>query len=410
MDKNEKYRRATLAGKSSMPLRAAPLSSLAVVPAALALSLLSLASAQAQTAAHLPITAEQRATANEVAQAGVPLSDLAPTAPDTYTVKRGDTLWDISKIFLKTPWRWPELWGMNKTQIHNPHLIYPGQVLMLVKRDGRATLELARDRSGDVNGVTKLSPRVRSADNPDAITTIQMNLIEPFLTEAVVFDTDELDKAPRIVAAHEGHVYLGKGDTAYVRGDVSQATDYRVFRQAKPLKDPTTGEVLGYEAPYLGTVELVALGGTRKDAKGKEEIVPSTVQVKSVRQEMGVTDRLAPVPQREFLRFVPHAPSAPISGQVISIYGDALNGGQNQVVSLNRGARDGLERGHVLTLYKAGRMAVDSTSGKNQDIRLPDTKSGVLLVFQVYKRVSYALIVSSQDSINAGDGFTQPAP
>ena len=405
MDKNEKFTRATLAGKTSMPFRAASLSSLAV-PAALALSLLAAASAQA--AGDYPITADQRATANQVAQTGVPISDLAADAPDTYTVKRGDTLWDISKIFLKTPWRWPELWGMNKTDIRNPHLIYPGQVLMLVKRDGRASLQMARDASGGTNGVTKLSPRVRASDNPDAITTIPMHLIEPFLTEAVVFDTDELDKAPRIVATPEGHVYLGKGDTAFVRGDLTQATDYRVFRQAKPLKDPSTGEVLGYEAPYLGTMELIAFGGTQKNAKGKDEVVPATMRIKTVRQEMGVTDRLSPVPQREFLRFVPHAPTNPVKGQVISIYGEALQGGQNQVVALNRGAHDGMERGHVLALYKAGNMAVDTTSGRREDIRLPDTKSGVLLVFQVYKRVSYALIVSSQDSINAGDHFTQP--
>ncbi|XHS78909.1 LysM peptidoglycan-binding domain-containing protein [Burkholderiaceae bacterium UC74_6] len=391
-----------------MPFRAAPLSSLALPAARAVLALSLLATASAQAAGDYPITADQRATANQVAQAGVPLSDLAADAPDTYTVKRGDTLWDISKIFLRTPWRWPELWGMNKTDIRNPHLIYPGQVLMLVKRDGRASLQLARDAGSGAAGVTKLSPRVRTSDNPDAITTIPMHLIEPFLTEAVVFDTDELDKAPRIVAAPEGHVYLGKGDTAYVRGNVSQATDYRVFRQAKPLKDPTTGEVLGYEAPYLGTVELIALGGTQKDAKGKDEIVPHTVQVKSVRQEMGVTDRLSPVPQREFLRFVPHAPTSAINGRVISIYGEALQGGQNQVVALNRGTQDGLERGHVLALYKAGNAAVDTTSGRREDIRLPDTKSGVLLVFQTFKRVSYALIVSSQDSINAGDRFTQP--
>jgi len=391
-----------------MPFRAAPLSSLAVpaVRAALALSLLAAASAQA--AVDYPVTPGQRATADQVAQAGVPLSDLAADAPDTYTVKRGDTLWDISKIFLKTPWRWPELWGMNKTDIRNPHLIYPGQVLMLVKRDGRATLQIAHDAGSGATGVTKLSPRVRTANNPDAITTIPMHLIEPFLTEAVVFDTDELDKAPRIVAAPEGHVYLGKGDIAYVRGDLSQASDYRVFRQAKPLKDPSTGEVLGYEAPYLGTVQLIALGGTQKNAKGKDEIVPDTVQIKSVRQEMGTTDRLAPVLQREFLRFVPHAPAGAIRGQVISIYGEALQGGRNQVVALNRGAQDGLEPGHVLTLYKAGAMAVDTTSGRRENIRLPDAKSGMLLVFQTYKRVSYALILSSQDSINAGDGFTQP--
>jgi len=364
----------------------------------------------ASAAGDYPVTPEQRATAERVAQVGVPLSELAENAPDTYTIKSGDTLWDISGLFLRSPWRWPELWGMNRADIANPHLIYPGQVLMLVKQDGRASLQMARSAGsqGAAAGVTKLSPRVRASGYEDAIAAIPLHLIEPFLTEAVVFDTDALDQAPRVVAAPEGHVMVTRGDLAYARGNLSQASDYRVFRQARPLKDPATGEVLGYEAPYLGTVELLAQGRTQKDAKGDEEIVPATLRVRSVRQEIGVGDRLAPVEQREFLRFVPHAPASPIDGQIISIYGAALNGAQNQVVALNKGRQDGLERGHVLALWKAGRADVDRTGDRKQAIRLPDTRSGVLLVFQTYKRVSYALIISAQDAINAGDHFSQP--
>jgi len=108
----------------------------------------------AQSAAgRFPVTEEQRLTASQVAQSGVPLSALAANAPDTYTVKRGDTLWDISNIFLTSPWRWPELWGMNKEQIANPHLIYPGQTLRLVKGDGVARLEIADAQAGTPGGV-----------------------------------------------------------------------------------------------------------------------------------------------------------------------------------------------------------------------------------------------------------------
>ncbi|MDN3921401.1 LysM peptidoglycan-binding domain-containing protein [Roseateles violae] len=380
-----------------------------ILRGALALSLLSLALAGAQATTY-PVTPEQRATAEKVAQAGVPLSELAPDAPDSHTVKPGDTLWDISKLFLKSPWRWPELWGMNREQIANPHLIYPGQLLLLVKQDGRASLQLAQNRgAGGTEGTVKLSPQVRSSavDN-SAIAAIPLTLIVPFLADAVVFDTDELATAPRIVATPENHVLLARGDKAYARGDLSQATDYRIFRNTKPLVDPATGEVLGFEAPYLGTAELVQPDQSRSLPDGKLEVVPATVQIKQVRKEIGVGDRLSPVPQRSFDRYVPHAPAQPVAGQIISIYGEALHAGQNQIVALNRGERDGMERGHVLALWKAGRYTLDRTGEKPEQMRLPDERQGILFVFQVYQRVSYALIITASDAVRPGDRFTQP--
>lgn len=367
--------------------------------------------AVAQTSS-LPISGQQRATADRVAQAGVPLSELAADAPDSHTVKAGDTLWDISKLFLKSPWRWPELWGMNRDQISNPHLIYPGQVLVLVKIDGRARLQVAQalGSSGTFSGDTvKLSPRVRSSGVDDgSISAITLNLIEPFLNDAVVFDSDELAKAPRIVATPESRVLLTRGDLAYARGDLSQASDYRVFRSTRPLRDPSTGEILGYEAPYLGTAELTRPEHSSPLPDGTSEVVPATLTIKSVRQEIGVGDRLSPVPQRSFSRYVPHAPAQPIGGQIVSIYGEGLNAGQNQIVALNRGSRDGLERGHVLALWQQGRRVVDRTDGLRETIKLPDERHGVLFVFQVYARVSYALIISVKDPVRAGDRFSQP--
>ena len=381
-------------------------------PLALALSLFVGGATQA---ANLPITQDQRATAERVAQAGVPLSELAVNAPESHTVKPGDTLWDISALFLKGPWRWPELWGMNREQIANPHLIYPGQMLLLVKEGGRARLQFASGRGGDSSGLAniKLSPRVRSSALDDnAIAAIPLNLIEPFLSDAVVFDDDALASAPRIVATSEGRVLLSRGDLAYARsssaGELTQAVDYRVFRSTRPLRDPTTGEILGYEAPYLGTAELIRADQSRSLADGKLEIIPATLRIKSVKQEIGVGDRLSPVPPRGFARYVPHAPAAPMEGQIVSIYGDALNAGQNQIVALNRGLRDGVERGHVLALWQAGRRTVDRTGGTAEAITLPDERHGILFVFQVYARVSYALIISVKDPVKPGDRFTQP--
>jgi hypothetical protein len=371
---------------------------------------LAIASALPAAATNFPITSEQRGTAQQVAQAGVPLSELAPNAPDSYTVKRGDTLWDISKLFLLSPWRWPELWGMNLDQIKNPHLIFPGQILVLEKIDGRARLRVAQP-VGETppSGTVKLSPRVRSeALDTGAITAVPMHLIAPFLNEAVVFNTDELATAPRIVAAPEGRVLMSRGENAYVRGELNGRRDFRVFRESTPLRDPTTREVLGYEARYLGTAEYVRQGETR-NADGKSEIIPATFVVTGVRQELGVGDRLAPVPPRDFSAYAPHAPAKPIAGQIVSIYGDSLTAGQNQIVALNRGAVDGVERGHVLALWRDGERTIDrTTDGKRQPIKLPDERHGLLFVFRVFDRVSYALILNVQEPVKAGDRFTQP--
>ena len=353
-----------------------------------------------------PITSQQRGTAQKVAQDGVALSDLAPNAPDTYTVKTRDTLWDISKMYLRSPWRWPELWSMNLQQIRNPHLIYPGQILILEKSGGRARLRVGQAVDG---GTTKLSPRVRATDiGAGGIPSIPFHLIEPFLNEAVVFQGDELASAPRIVASQEGRVILARGDTAYVRGDLANTREYRIFREARPLKDPTTAEVLGYEANYVGAAEYVRQGESRPDASGKTEIVPATFLVTSIRQEAGVGDRLAVVPPREFTNYAPHAPQGPMAGQIIGMYGDALTGGQNQIVSLNKGAVDGMERGHVLALWRAGSSVIDRTDASRPTIKLPDEQHGTLFVFRVFDRVSYALILSVKEPVKAGDRFTQP--
>ncbi len=372
-------------------------------------------SAVAQT---YPVTPQQRSTAQQTAQAGVPIEDLSPNAPDSHTVKRGDTLWDISKLFLKSPWRWPQLWGMNLEQIRNPHLIYPGQVLVLDRSGGRARLRVADGSLPD--GTVKLSPRARGeATGDSAIPTIPLNLIAPFLNEAVVLNDNELANAPRIVAAPESRVLMGRGDRAYVRGELGGITDWRLFRQATPLLDPTTKEVLGYEARFVGTAAYVREGSSAvvADAKGIETVfgpsttrvaVPATFEILSVKEEVGVGDRLASVSQRDFSSFSPRAPSQPMSGQIVQVYGDALNAGQNQVVAINRGTRDGLERGHVLAVLRDGERAVDRTNERPEAIKLPDERHGLMFVFRTFERVSYALLLQVQQPVRAGDRFTQP--
>ena len=368
-----------------------------------------LALGAAQASPDYPITTQQRGTAQQVAQAGVPLAELAPDAPERYTVKRGDTLWDISSLFLRSPWRWPELWGMNLQQITNPHLIYPGQLLVLVRKGGRAYLQLGESSLGS-GGTLKLSPRARgSAFDSEPISAIPLHLIQPFLNEAVVLDTDELNAAPRIVAGQDSRVLLGKGDLAYVRGQLLERRDWRLFRQPRPLADPESGEILGYEAAFVGTAAYTRRGDLRAVPGQKEgQEVPATFTLSSVRQEAGAGDRLAPAAAVDDRPYAPHAPRQAITGRVISLYGDGLSGGANQIVAINKGQQDGLERGHVLSLLHAGTVVRDNTSADRALLQLPDERQGYLFVFQVFKRVSYALILSAGAPIQAGDRFVQP--
>ncbi len=360
-------------------------------------------------AADYPITAEQKSTAQQVAQAGVPLSELAPNAPDTYTVKPGDTLWDISKLFLNSPWRWPELWGMNLDQVRNPHLIYPAQVLILEKVDGRARLQVAKPVDGGAETAIKLSPTVRSsALSRTPLASIPLNLIVPFMNEAIIFENDELEGAPRIVATPADSVLLSRGDLAYARGELGPQREYRMFREARPMRDPTTGEMLGFEAAFVGTAEYIRQGETRTTQDGKTEIIPATLRVTNVTQEAGVGDRLSPVPPREFTNYAPHAPQALIEGQVVSIYGEGLTAGRNQIVALNRGAVDGVEPGHVFALWRSGRGVTDRTDPSRPVITLPDERVGGLFVFRVFNRMSYALIVAASLPIGRGDRFASP--
>jgi hypothetical protein len=386
-----------------LPKRPQHVAALSAVAAILAVSTASW-SVQARD---LPVTNQQRSTAQQVAQSGVALSELAPNAPDSHTVKRGDTLWDISKLFLKSPWRWPELWGMNLEQIRNPHLIYPGQVLVLDKVNGRARLRVAGG-AGAEGDTVKLSPRVRVGDSLDAVASVNMNLITPFLQEVGVFNSDELATAPRIVATSDERVVIGRGDKAYVIGNTSSDTaGWNVFRSAKPMLDPSTNELLGYEARFLGTAQFERKGTVTK-VDGRDTVVPDTYVVTSQRNEMLAGDRLIPTPPSDLSRYAPRAPSKPIGGQIISVYGDNLIAGQNQIVALNRGAVHGLERGHVLAALRDGRNIVDRTNNQPVAVKLPDERAGVMFVFRVFDRVSYALLLQTDAPITRGDRFEQP--
>ena len=380
-------------------------------------------------AQNLTVTPNQRATASQVAQTGIPVADLAPNAPDSYVVKSGDTLWAISGMFLKAPWRWPELWGMNLQDIRNPHRIYPGQQLVLERVNGRAVLRTrqVRGNEGPPTDVVRVSPRTRYESLADAsIPTLSANFIEPFLAEPMIVDAAAFAVAPRIVAAQEGRVLLSRGDRAYARGEYAnggagkplsdargEPLDYRVFRNATPLKDPTTGEILGYEAQFVGKAELVRGESTQqvlnKDGKTTTEIVPATIDIVVAKEEMRVGDRLIPEPERTSQSYVPRAPATVITGQIVSVYGSAVRfASENQVVVVNRGTRDGLEAGHVMAILKDGERLIDRTDNARTPIKLPNERNGLLMVFRTYEKLSYALVLQITDGVRVGDRIVNP--
>lgn len=321
-----------------------------------------------------------------------------PNAPDQHKVVRGDTLWDISGKFLTHPWCWPQVWGMNREEIRNPHWIYPGQIVYFDRAAGR--LRLGKPVAGGTDTV-RLSPQIRTEGlGKDAVPAIPSNAIEPFLSQPLVVGESELASAPRIVATQEGRVLLGRDDKAYVRGELGDGTSFQVFRPGTPLKDPTTQAILGYEAAYLGTIKL-----ERAAQKSDEAHV---LKVVSSQQEMGVGDRLLPVPPTPILNYVPHPPEKAVDARIMSVYGGVSQAGQNQIVTVNRGKNDGLDVGTVLELYRFGETIIDRTEKDKPRIKLPDHQYGSLFIFRVFDNIAYGLVMQVTDSVKIGDVAKSP--
>lgn len=322
-----------------------------------------------------------------------------PDAPDKHVVVKGDTLWGISGRFLRNPWCWPEVWGMNKDEIRNPHWIYPKQIVYFDRVNGR--LRLANPLGDGATGVTKLSPQIRnvSSSGMDAISAIPNNLIEPYLSQPLIIEKDEFANAPRIVAAPEGRVYMGKGDKIYVKGDLKSGTSFQVFRPGIALKDPDTKAIIGYEAVYIGAVKLER---TAKTADGVDSF-----SVVSSKEEMGIGDRLVPIPPTPIINYVPHAPEKDITARVVAVYGGVSFAGQNNIISINRGSSSGIDIGTVLELGRYGKIIPDRTNDK-KPIRLPDEIYGQLFIFRVFNNISYGLVMQVTDVVSVGDVVRTP--
>jgi len=316
---------------------------------------------------------------------------LNPQHPDRYVVQRGDTLWDISTMFLRDPWYWPEIWYVNP-QVENPHLIYPGDVLTLVYVDGKPQIRLERG-----SGTDRLSPRVRESDLDEAITTIPFEVISAFLRKGAVLERDEYEQLPYIVELREQRLIGSAGNDVYVRGDV-QKDAYSVIHVGDRLRDPDDNQTVGYEGVFVGE------GTIRREGD------PATMRLNESRREALEGDRLLQLDFDIPLNFYPRAPESAIDGSIIHVVDGITEVGQYQTVILNRGARDGLEPGHVLTVWQAGPVVRDrvSSSFMGEKVQLPDEMAGDVMIFKTYDRISYALVMRASTNMARLDRVRTP--
>ena len=355
--------------------------------------------------------------------AGVGATDpirLADDAPDSHVVVPGDTLWGISGKFLKEPWRWPEVWRLNREQIRNPHWIYPGQVVVLDRSGATPVLKLGKriGGSGDRPLYEKRFPQVYSESARGAIQSIPVRAIQPFLSEPLVVNAQEDAEAGIVVATQEGRVYTGPGDTIFATRILPGVADWNIYRKAKPLTEPVTGEVLGYEATYLGRAQIASEAGilspdAAPGAGGGDEArlpIPASLLITSAKQEIGKGDRLLAAGRPELLSYVPHAPDSAVNGRVVSIYNGVAEAGRYNVVALSLGKREGIEIGHVLALHRNRGEALyrEDNVGTPQRYQLPEQRYGLVFVFRVFDRIAYALVMENNGPVTVADSVRKP--
>lgn len=323
---------------------------------------------------------------------------LASGAPEEYVVKEGDTLWDIASTFLKDPWYWPEVWYVNP-QIQNPHLIYPGDVLALVMIDGEQRITTVR------GSTYRLSPQARVTPLTESIASIPYDQISSFLSKGMVLEKAQAEKLPYILATRGDHMIASAGNDVYIRGGAPapMGTRYSVVQVGDELRDPDDNDLLGYQGIYVGEGAL-SRGGD-----------PATVSLTDTNREALNGDRLVPETVDVPLTFFPKAPNVDVDGRIISVVDGVSLIGSYQVVVLNRGARNGLAPGDVLTVFQAGDEVVDrfasgSFLGKRggQKVTLPDEEAGTVMIFKVYDRIGYALVMEATSDIHVLDSVRNP--
>jgi len=313
--------------------------------------------------------------------------------PSTYTVVPGDTLWDISGLYLENPWMWPEIWHVNP-QIENPHLIYPGDRLALVYVDGKPRLVI--NRSGEV----KLRPKLRTSPLGSGIPAIPLEAISPFLSRSRVFEPGEMEPAPYIIAGPDRRLLTSAGEKIYARGELEgDGRAYGIYRKGTVYKDPQTKEVLGVQAREVGSSRILRF-------PNEDQVF--TAQVNSSSEEIRVSDRLLPFSDQDVgATFYPKEPEVDVDGQIIAVEGGVNSIGRYDVVTINRGRREGMQEGDVLSVLRAGERIKDSV--ERDLVKLPDEEAGLLIVFRVFEKVAYGLVLESSRPLSLYDKVANPS-
>ena len=329
---------------------------------------------------------------------------LNPNAPDSYVVKRGDTLWGIAKVFLRDPWYWPEIWQVNP-HVQNPHLIYPGDTLRLVYIEGKPTIVLQRGlERGDS---ARVMPRVRSEPLEGAVTAIPYETVAAFMSKPSVLTKEQIKTAPYVLATRDLHVAMSEGDTVYARGFSDPAvlgTHYNVVHVGNPLVDPDDNRIVGYDGVFTGAGH-VTRGGD-----------PTTLLMTESVRETEPGDKLFAGGVDVPLDFIPSAPKTKTRGRIIAVSNGVTVIGQYEVVAINRGAVDGLAPGNVLAVYEAGQVIGDNANKGfmsvshlgTKNVRLPDERTGTFMVFKTFEHLSYGLIMEATNVMHVGDRVENP--
>jgi len=328
---------------------------------------------------------------------------LKPDHPDSYIVKQGDTLWDISSMFLSDAWRWPEIWEVNPS-IDDPHLIFPGDEIVLRYVDGKPQLSISRGDEGrtirltpEANPNTKLSPKVRAEPLTSSIPAIPLGAIAGLLNTGRIVGPDTLQNAPHILAGESERLVFGPGDDFYARGQWESGTSvYGIFRSGEVYQDPVTREVLGFEAREMGVARVL---------RRADDLY--TMRLTSIKEDVRIGDRLLATEERRVeSMFYPASPDQQVDGVVMNLLGGATLIGKNQVVAVNRGQINGLEVGHVLAIYKAGKIVRDEV--RREQVSLPAERIGLLMVFRTFEKMSYGLVLQTDEPVRVGDKLQNP--
>jgi hypothetical protein len=328
-------------------------------------------------------------------------------APDRHIVVKGDTLWDISAKFFKDPWKWPNIWALNKQDIKDPHWIYPGNVVFLDRRSGTlSTTPPSGDSTAAIaqaneyvppNDTEKFPPKVRVVNqNSEAIPAIPLSVIGSFLSRPLVVEEDELEAAPTLVGTYEQRTLLSANDIAYANGlPTDKGLQWQVYRPSVTFIDPDTKEELGREVVYLGDASVEKFGD------------PSTMYITKSVLEIRKGDYFAQSAAGYSANFLPHAPITNISAKVISIFGGVKQAGQRAVITLNKGQRDGVEVGHIFGVYQKGEV-IKTKGWFTPNVVLPDLRYGLVMVFRVFNKVSYALVMETKLPVQLLDRASTP--